>query len=421
MKRQIFYILLCFFSLNIYAKDINLTFLNGTWAPENELPTKAQIQLHYEEFYPNDSSFDYIPFNEESSYLGMLKHSGLSYGYLIKSCSVKEKSISCECYEGRFTNSDGIEVAPEKYNVKITIIDDSWIQIEGLENEPLLKESNKLYRVKEGRKEPIYRAIVNDSSIRLRTEPNLQSHTMYILPKNLEVQVVDQSNSFTEIDGEKWCWYKIRSFYFFDGWIYGKYLDINKHPLIEEKCIKIENWGFRKEKLYTYIKDCIFYYYSDFDISIEELQELLQKADCTGDIIKNLNTITKKYEFSHLDIYGAMSSENNGEMFSNIYSSFGRRERNIKATDKKTDKNGVEFKRNKDNSRTIVVKSNKYGCLYGLSIGMKKEAVESIFGTPNLQNKNTITYEAKTFGLYTFEFCFDANNLLVNYSCTYKF
>ena len=49
------------------------------------------------------------------------------------------------------------------------------------------------------------------------------------------------------------------------------------------------------------------------------------------------------------------------------------------------------------------------------------ESVESIFGTPNLQNKNTITYEAKTFGLYTFEFCFDANNLLVNYSCTYKF
>lgn len=413
MKKRILYILLCLLNFVLYAKSSDLSFLNGTWAPENQLPTKCPIELKYDEFYPNESSFDFFEFNEDYSYLGMLKHSGLSFGYLIKSLSFNGNKITCECYIGHFSDGD-IEIYSEKFNVTITIIDDSWIQIEGLEKESLLKESNKLYRVKEGRKKPVHRAVVNDSFVRLRTEPNLQSHTMYILPKNLEVLVVDQSDSFTEIDGEKWCWYKIQSFYFFDGWIYGKYLNINQHQLSAEKQIKIENWGFRKDNLYTYLKNCNFSYYSDFDISKEELQELLQKIDCTGDIIKNLNSVTKKYEFSHLN--GTLSSISNVEMLRNIYFNFKQSENNIKATDKK----GVEFKRNKDKSNTIVVKSNRHGCLYGISIGMKKDAVETIFGPPDTKKEKSITYKVEKFGVFTFEFFFDSNNLLTSYSCTHK-
>lgn len=409
MKKRIVYILLVFFSLNIYAKDIDLSFLKGTWAPENELPSNVQIQLKYDQFYPNDSSFDFFLFNDTYPYLGMLKLSGLSYGYLIKSYSIKDESLICECYLGHFSDND-IEVYPEKYNVTITIIDDSWILIDGLENESILKKSNRLYRVKEGRKEPVHRAVVNDSFVRVRTAPNLQSQTMYLLPKDLKVQVVDQSDTVTEIDGEKWCWYKIRSIYTFDGWIYGKYLDINQHNLIEEKVIKIENWGFRKGDLYTYINDCKFSYYSDFDLSTEELQDFLQKIDCTGDIIKNLNTVTTKYEFSDLKITGKLSSKSNKEMFRDIYFGFSQSNDIIKSSDTFGDK----F------NKTIVVKSNKHGYCYGVSIGMQKSEVEAIFGTPDEQNENSITYKAENSGLFTFEFCFDENNILVSYSCSYK-
>ena len=416
MKKTAAFLSLIFSGFILFAENADLSFFNGTWAPEDQLPAKVKIELSYDEFYLNDSSLDFYAYDGEAPYLGMFKHSGLSYGYLVKTCNVKNNVYVCECCEGAFTGDDEVQTWGEKLELKISVLGDDWIEIEGLEKEPLLENSNKLYRVKEERRKPVQRAVVNDSSVRLRTEPNLKSKTLYLLPAKYEVLIIDKSDNVTEIDGEKWFWYKIRSKYCFDGWIYGKYLDLNSHKLSEEKKIEIENWGFRNGENYNYLRNCEFCYYSDSIIALEELQALLMKIDCSGDVVSKLNSITDKYEFAKINIRGTLSSATNAAILRNIYFSYQQTQNNIRATNKA----GFDFIRNKDGSNTIVVKSNRNGYLYGICIGMNADNLEAILGKPKSRTKNTMLYEAENFGLFTFEFYFDKSDNLEKYSCTFK-
>jgi len=48
------------------------------------------------------------------------------------------------------------------------------------------------------------------------------------LDKDLPVKIKDKSEKKFEVDGEKWYWYKVEYPNYPDGWVYGKYLDIEK-------------------------------------------------------------------------------------------------------------------------------------------------------------------------------------------------
>ena len=74
----------------------------------------------------------------------------------------------------------------------------------------------------------LYNATVNDFKVRLRSEPNLNCETLSYFYEGNKVKILDQTEEPYEIDGERWYWYKVESGTYPVGWVYGKYLDIEK-------------------------------------------------------------------------------------------------------------------------------------------------------------------------------------------------
>ncbi|WP_277055636.1 SH3 domain-containing protein [Treponema socranskii] len=71
-------------------------------------------------------------------------------------------------------------------------------------------------------------AVLNDSRVRLRSSPDLSGKTLALLNKGDALKVTDRSEEKYTIDGESWYWYKVETDDYPDGWIYGKYLDIEE-------------------------------------------------------------------------------------------------------------------------------------------------------------------------------------------------
>ena len=67
---------------------------------------------------------------------------------------------------------------------------------------------------------------INDTKVRLRTEPNLNCETLLLLDKDFQVQILERSINMFTIDNEDWYWYRIETKSGKTGWVYGKYLDI---------------------------------------------------------------------------------------------------------------------------------------------------------------------------------------------------
>jgi hypothetical protein len=74
----------------------------------------------------------------------------------------------------------------------------------------------------------LYNVTVNDFKVRLRSEPNLNCETLSYFYEGNKVKILDQTEEPYEIDGERWYWYKVESGTYPVGWVYGKYLDIEK-------------------------------------------------------------------------------------------------------------------------------------------------------------------------------------------------
>lgn len=71
-------------------------------------------------------------------------------------------------------------------------------------------------------------ATFNDTRVRCRTQPNLNCDTQGFYNLGDKVTVLYKSLDSTEIDSESWYWYLVRSDSLPDGWVYGKYLDIEE-------------------------------------------------------------------------------------------------------------------------------------------------------------------------------------------------
>lgn len=84
------------------------------------------------------------------------------------------------------------------------------------------------YRISAPTHIPVKKAILNDSNVRLRVKPNLNCDTWAKLSKGTVVLIKDKSKEKYEIDGENWYWYYVDAENYPDGWVYGKYLDIEK-------------------------------------------------------------------------------------------------------------------------------------------------------------------------------------------------
>ncbi len=72
----------------------------------------------------------------------------------------------------------------------------------------------------------IFNGVLNDSRVRLRTEPNLNSETLTYLTKGDTVKIIDRSTEMQKIGEDEAYWYKVEFEGYPDGWVYGKYVDV---------------------------------------------------------------------------------------------------------------------------------------------------------------------------------------------------
>lgn len=110
------------------------------------------------------------------------------------------------------------------YPLIITFISDDIIQIvaEG-SNYP-----STYYRISGPARIPVQNAVVNTPQVRCLTESSFAGETWGYLNAGDKVLIKDISDEPFEIDGEAWYWYRVESEYLPDGWVYGKYLDIEE-------------------------------------------------------------------------------------------------------------------------------------------------------------------------------------------------
>ena len=106
--------------------------------------------------------------------------------------------------------------------IKIFVIDNDEIVFDDFS----YPKASHFYRISGPAKIPVQNAVINDSRVRLRVKPNLTCDTWALLDKGLPVKIKDKSKDKFEIDGESWYWYKVDNPNYPDGWVYGKYLDI---------------------------------------------------------------------------------------------------------------------------------------------------------------------------------------------------
>jgi hypothetical protein len=97
------------------------------------------------------------------------------------------------------------------------------------ENHTLYGLESVWYRTYSPSRIPIKNATINDTRVRLRVKPNLNSDTWGYLNTGDYVKIKDKTAKPMEIDGESWYWYRVDAENLPDGWVYGKYLDIEEY------------------------------------------------------------------------------------------------------------------------------------------------------------------------------------------------
>jgi len=143
------------------------------------------------------------------------KKSGKWYPYFIISDSDKNIIFDYRIYSQEFVN--GIFAINNKGN-RISYITEN--------KDSYVNDDYKKYTLHE--LAIIYDAVCKDNNVRIRTEPNLSCSIIGKLNKNNEVKIIDSSMEKFVINDDEFYWHKIETHDGKVGWVYGKYLDIEK-------------------------------------------------------------------------------------------------------------------------------------------------------------------------------------------------
>ena len=267
----------------------------------------------------------------------------------------------------------------------------------------------------DGRKQALHRAVLNDGSVRMRTAPDLNGRTLYLLPKGYEAEVLDKSEGLTEIDGENWPWYKIKSRYTMEGWVYGKYLDIDKSFISDEKTVVIQNFSFSKNGIIYFFHDSRLEYVSDRTLGEEEIKRILKDADLSSpNLVPALNRTESQVHFTHMDY--PFESFTKGEYLRKIYFGFKDSEANLKATAK----GKVEFlSDSKKGWNAVRVYANVSRYDMGIRIGMTRKELTDLLGKPDEEDVQKLSYRAASDGDFTLEAVFGEDEKLTEYTLTF--
>ena len=226
MKRYIF-LLFAVFNNFLFACPIN--DLIGVWIPQS----KYELFVNNYSIFEKDS--DAIPvihhdydglslLTQDDNYVFYMDNNKVKanfncHEFKIENIKIDKRTVSFDLYDCLFQDDVFIE------SVLLFFLDEDTIEIKANNT---FANISKLVRISTYPKISIKDAIINDNRVRLRVKPNLTCDTWALLDKGLPVKIKDKSKKKFEIDGEKWYWYKVDHPDYPDGWLYGKYLDIEK-------------------------------------------------------------------------------------------------------------------------------------------------------------------------------------------------
>ena len=170
------------------------------------------------------SKEDYVEVSADGKYIKIFASSGYILGHIDESLVVKYPELD----DGPFYFI--YEIVPDNTPYENTEVLDFRYDLE-VNEEILIKSEFKdcsafNVKIKEEFNEKNKQGIINDTRVRLRSEPNLSCETLGYLEKGDAVKIVDRSDEKFEIDGENWYWYQVETTDEQTGWVYGKYLDI---------------------------------------------------------------------------------------------------------------------------------------------------------------------------------------------------
>lgn len=235
-KRNIFFIITFFTYIRIFAMDISS--LEGSWKPiRTPIDSEYYTINKYEfinEFGYKVNPYYYLVIKRDEKFINNGQFFLCAYNatnYIVNSTWIESESkMILECryfnYEYNPISDDYQYVESNVINKYIILcIDENEIQIENFDG---FQGWTKYYRISAPSKISEKKAVLNDSNVRLRVKPNLNSDIWAKLSKGTEVIIKDKSAEKYEIDGENWYWYKIDNPYYPDGWVYGKFLDIEE-------------------------------------------------------------------------------------------------------------------------------------------------------------------------------------------------
>ncbi len=333
------HILICYIII-FNLKVISAWDIEGIWIPKN----KFNKIVNNPDYFKIEENIEGLPIifhdvhgmtsiSSEENYIfyrynGILKCNFDAHSFFIENLIyIGDNTLRFEIYDIFFEEKILVDI------IKINFITEDKISFQG-ENQ--IWNFDQLIKISSPVKIPIQPAILNDSCVRIRTQPNLNSDTWGYLNKDDYVRIKDKSSESFEINGESWFWYKVESENLPDGWVYGKYLDI---------------------------KD------SDFEISqkteskkIIPKSEILETLYSQGEHIKhNAKNSRKKDENTYFNI---------NEKF---YSYYGN------TFDKK--------------NRILTIINDKVLLPYNLKIGQTESELKEILGEPDSKINNSLIYK----------------------------
>lgn len=344
----------------IFILVINLSViaqeeLNGTWSWQkdslNSIDDESRYFRHEFSWGEGRFSFSYgdVVFDLNKKIIG----TDVRYWKIRKMDSLGKRKYQIT-YSGDFESEweRTINVAIIDFDRIYFYLDDNSQSTPGEGIHIKLGANNVFYRISAPPAIPLEYAELNDTRVRVRTEPNLSCDTWGYVNKNDLVIVKDKSSDKFEIDGEKWHWYKVESEYLPDGWVYGKYLNkISKEDY--EKKIDLKNKP---------------------PVTEQKLSKL--------EIIQSVSDVSS--------ILRSEAKRKRDDKKNVVYSELKQMYRNY----------GTSYDGEKD---ILEITDNRYSYNHNLKIGMSKNEIVELLGEPDEEQNNKIIYIDK-FGrlwLYT--------------------
>ncbi|AEE17399.1 SH3 domain-containing protein [Treponema brennaborense] len=418
MKRNLFFVIFIFIQVLCFGYDIK-TIDGSCWAAEDIYKYLMENKHKQLGRYAWSLRFDI----SNGIFQNIETRAWKIDEYLIKSNNTIEITISVE----------GKETGWYRVIDCIFLDEDTMYLMGDLDGTGIVYgKENLYYRLSGPAKIPQNYALLNDTRVRLRTKPNLQSDTWGFLNTGDKVRIKDKTADKQKIANMNDYWYKVETDGYPDGWIYGAFLDIKYDAVeqaidgltIESEMQKVEISKIKLLYNKNYEKEINDDFQEIRTITSDYFSEIMKEKEIEEKIIyeneANLLAIINK-EMGNVSIYNLSFSgifiqkiKNKYDIIYDIYF-YQQNALLTRGLQRKTEDGVIsDFKGNLfyHEKNKIEVVGNEF-LLPEIRIGMDKQDIFNVLGKADKVNSDIVSYTVKD-GLFTFvcNFTFEDNKLM---------